>query len=155
MLRETGRVERGQPTNRFVLLAVLALVCGGLLVLVSFMAGRSSTSSRHPCATNLRMIGQAITLYVAEHRVWPDTLQTLVAATPLARERLRCPDAALSNDSYVFLVRSGSSTRPASSEVIACDRAGNHANGGFILLADGSVRFIEKGHSMEVPEAAR
>jgi len=139
-------------------LIALFLILGGLIALYAhiIIAPQNEREHRIHCASNLRRIGQAIELYIANHKAPPDTLSAMITASNLGTDVWICPssdDTPAANSagvlnppghcSFIYLA-SGRSLEwfDNPDHIVATDIPGNHEHQGNVLFADGHVEWF-------------
>jgi prepilin-type processing-associated H-X9-DG protein len=146
----------GKFVAKFLITVFLGL--SGLIALYAhiIITPQNEREHRIRCASNLRQIGQAIELYIANHKAPPDTLFSLITASNLGTDVWICPssdDTAAGNSagvlnppghcSYVYYA-SGRSLQWFNNpdHIVASENSGNHDHQGNILFADGHVEWF-------------
>jgi prepilin-type processing-associated H-X9-DG protein len=159
---------------RYVVRAVGILVVGGMLISVFLpsLCRSRETANRIKCASNLRQIGQAITLYAQEHDGhYPPSLAVLPSVEDLSAEVMTCPS---SNDekstatdaagivadltaaetnapdhkpclSYAYTGQALTEKTATQTTIVAYEPLVNHGDDGAnVLFGDGHVEFMLK-----------
>lgn len=160
--------------GRYVAWAVGVVVIGGMLVSVMLpsLCRSSETANRVKCASNLKQIGLAISLYAKDHGgQYPHLLAVLPSEQDITAEVMTCPS---SNDekpaatdiaeivaeltaaetkapghkhcmSYVYVGQALTEKTVSETAVVAYEPLENHdGDGTNVLFGDGHVEFISK-----------
>lgn len=152
-------METKKKRSAFGIVINLLLVMGSIFLLISLllptMCAPKERANRVKCASNLRQIGQALQLYNADHKSYPDDPLKLITLCDLSTEVFICPstsDTASSSTnpslkdhcSYIFLFQTHSANESAET-IIAYENPKNHDNEGVnFLYNDGHVDWATK-----------
>jgi prepilin-type processing-associated H-X9-DG protein len=173
--RDVGRL-RG-CSGRIVVL-ILGIVAGTALalgvVLLFQMSRGVERSMRVKCAANLRIIGQAITVYRNDHGVWPQSLAEIAMGDNLNPEVFIClssgaekaPGAtpqetarSLINPkhcSYIYFPPPPDAGDVNPDRILAVERMANHNGKGMnILFADGHAEWLDAQEAQAVLDALK
>lgn len=162
--------------NKLLIIVLVALLGGAVLVcgcmvsiLLPSLNRAREQANRVKCASNMRMIANAVQMYANQNRgVFPDTLDRLITAGFVQSDVFVCPSssdtAAPGSDnktqaanlqrgghlSYVY-VGKGLNTRAPANAVLAYEPMTNHSNDGTnILFADGTVQFVKAAQAQQI-----
>ena len=171
--------------SRFMVWGVGGIVLGGMgiAVLLPSLCRPRETANRVKCASNLRQIGQAITLFAQGHGgAFPPSLAALPATEDITSEVMVCPSspdekatgadtaaviaaltAAETNApehqhclSYVYVGQALTVKSVTDTTVVAYEHLENHDNDGTnVLFGDGHVEYFSKQAWLKVAEEAR
>jgi prepilin-type processing-associated H-X9-DG protein len=159
---------------RYLVWAIGVIVIGGMLVsaMLPSLCRSRETANRVKCGSNLRQIGQAISLYAQTHGgQYPSSLAVLPSLQEIGAEVMICPSssderstgtdttevvaeltAAEMNPpghkrclSYVYTGQSLTQNTATETKVVAYEPLQNHdGDGTTVLFGDGHVEFISK-----------
>jgi prepilin-type processing-associated H-X9-DG protein len=169
-----GTPAQGGSFVRFLAWAVGIVVIGGMLISVMLpsLCRSRETANRVKCASNLKQIGLAISLYAKDHGgQYPNLLAVLPSDQDITAEVMTCPS---SNDekpaatdmaeivaeltaaetkapghkhclSYVYIGKALTEKSVAETTIVAYEPLENHdGDGTNVLFGDGHVEFISK-----------
>jgi predicted Zn finger-like uncharacterized protein/prepilin-type processing-associated H-X9-DG protein len=143
-------------------LGAASLLLSGCMmsILLPSLNRARETANRVKCASNMRIIGQALLLYANQnHGAYPPKLEDLITAQLIDGQPFVCPStndtvapgignaqatnlSAGGHLSYVYIGQKLSPSSPAD-QVLVCELPSNHNNdGGNFLFADGHVEFF-------------
>jgi hypothetical protein len=173
--KDTAVTGKGLAIAGLVLGIVNVVLWGGyfgliLAVMIPSMGAARGAANRVKCASNLRQIGHAITLYANENGgAYPDTLEQLVLTQDVTAEVFVCPDShdtkatgadatavaknmgAGGHVSYVYLGKGLTEGTVRGQTVIAYESLANHGGAGMnVLRGDGSVNFMPQQQAAQV-----
>jgi prepilin-type processing-associated H-X9-DG protein len=178
-LTSSGPLDYGTPARtgsfvRYLVWGIGIVVIGGMLISVMLpsLCRSRETANRVKCASNLKQIGLAISLYAQDHGgQYPHLLAVLPSVEDITAEVMTCPS---SNDerpaatdiaeivaeltaaemnapghkhcmSYVYIGQALTQKTATETTVVAYEPLENHdGDGTNVLFGDGHVEFISK-----------